>query len=371
MNKIGVMVCGHGSRDEDAIAEFAAVAAGIAERLPQFPVRSGFLEFARPVISDGLEELRRIGCRRILALPGMLFAAGHVKNDIPSVLNSFAARHQGLAIDYGRELAVETKLLKAAAERIEEAEARAGVGVAREDTLLMVVGRGTSDPDANANIAKVARMLWEGMGFGWAEVCYSGVTFPLVGPGLEHAAKLGYRRIIVFPYFLFTGVLVKRIYRIADEMAARHPEIEFLKAGYLNDHPFVLDCFAERVEEILVGENKMNCALCKYREQVLGFEAEVGLPQQSHHHHVEGIGTDRDRAANGKEAGGSHRHDHGDPHRHGHEHGHAHHDHSHDHDHAQDNGHAHHGAGHAHPHPPHPHAGHRHGPQRRNPDALE
>src|SRR3546814_1718444 len=68
-------------------------------------------------------------------------------------------------------------------------------------------------------------MLWEGMGFGWAETAYSGVTFPLVEPGLEHAAKLGYRRIVVFPYFLFTGILGKRIYEHTDRVAARHPGI--------------------------------------------------------------------------------------------------------------------------------------------------
>src|SRR3546814_10702815 len=62
----------------------------------------------------------------------------------------------------------------------------------------MVVGRGASDPDANSNVAKVTRLLWEGMGFGWSETCYSGVTFPLVEPGLEHAARLGFRRIVVF-----------------------------------------------------------------------------------------------------------------------------------------------------------------------------
>jgi sirohydrochlorin cobaltochelatase len=195
------------------------------------------------------------------------------------------------------------------------------------------------------------------MGFGWTEVCYSGVTFPLVAPGLEHAVKLGYRRIIVFPYFLFTGVLVKRIYRITDQIAARHPEIEFLKAGYLNDHPLVLDTFAERVEEILQGQNNMNCQLCKYREQVLGFEAEVGWPQESHHHHVEGIGTDADRAAH------DHHHHHHDGHHHHHDHGHHHHGHDHHH-----HGHHHH---HEHRHPPHPHADHPHGPQRRNPDAAE
>jgi len=356
MSRIGVMVCGHGSRDVEAITEFQTVAAGIAKRLPQYPVASGFLEFARPIIRDGLDKLRQQGSDHILAVPGMLFAAGHVKNDIPSVLNTYAAQHPGLRIDYGRDLAVDTRLLEVARQRIEAAEVASPRRVPREETLLMVVGRGTSDPDANSNIAKVARMLWEGMGFGWAEVCYSGVTFPLVGPGLEHAVKLGYRRIIVFPYFLFTGVLVKRIYRIADQLAAHHPEIEFLHAQYLKDHPLVLDAFADRVSEILTGENKMNCGLCKYRAQVLGFEAEVGLPQESHHHHVEGIGTDGDKA-NG------HTHHHGD-----HDH---HHDHSHDHDHGHDHHHDHHGHDHDHHHPPHPHADHPHGPRKRNPDNQE
>jgi sirohydrochlorin cobaltochelatase len=351
MSKIGVMVCGHGSRDVEAISEFQTVAAGIAERLPQYPVASGFLEFARPIIRDGLDKLRDTGARHILAVPGMLFAAGHVKNDIPSVLNTYAAQHPGLKIDYGRDLAVDLRLLQVAAERIEAAEKRGRGTVSREDTLLAVVGRGTSDPDANSNISKVGRMLWEGMGFGWSETCYSGVTFPLVGPGLEHAAKLGYRRIIVFPYFLFTGILVKRIYRIADQIAERHPEIEFLKADYLKDHPLVLDAFADRVGETLTGENRMNCGLCKYRSQVLGFEAEVGLPQRSHHHHVEGIGTDGGPA---HALGGHHHHN-------GH----------HDHDHGHDHGHDHHRHDHRHDHPPHPHAGHRHGPGKRNPDNLD
>jgi sirohydrochlorin cobaltochelatase len=128
------------------------------------------------------------------------------------------------------------------------------------------------------------------MGFGWGEVAYSGVTFPLVAPALEHALKLGYRRIVVFPYFLFTGVLVNRIYDAAEAVQAAHPEVEILCAPYLDDHPLVLDTLLDRIREMLVGQNLMNCAMCKYREQVLGFEAEVGARQESHHHHVEGIG---------------------------------------------------------------------------------
>ena len=393
MSRIGVMVCGHGSRDEQAITEFESVAAGIRERLPHYDVESGFLEFATPVIREGLEKLRARGNGLCLAIPGMLFAAGHVKNDVPSVLNTFEAQHPEMEIRYARELGIDEKLLQASGDRIREALEAAGDAVPLHETMLVVVGRGASDPDANSNVAKVMRMLWEGFGFGWGETAYSGVTFPLVEPALEHASRLGYRRILVFPYFLFTGVLVKRIYAHTDRVAARHPEIEFVKAPYLNDHAAVLDAFAERVEETLQGANLMNCKLCKYRERILGFEAEKGLPQESHHHHVEGIGP-------GSGSGHRHAHDVGrdDDHDGGHRdhdplHGHGeHHDgngdvHGHDHSapghhhgdgdgdrhgHGHGDGHGRgdgrgdgrgHGHGHGHGHHPYPHADHPLGPR--------
>jgi sirohydrochlorin cobaltochelatase len=382
----GVMLCGHGSRNMIAVGEFASLAGRLREKLPGVPVEYGYLEFADPVIHFGLDRLRQQGLKRILAVPGMLFAAGHAKNDIPSVLNTYAAMHPGLEITYGRELGVDLKMLRAAGDRIAEGIAASPTRVAHTDTLLLVVGRGASDPDANSNVAKVMRMLWEGMGFGWGEVAYSGVTFPLVAPALDHAARLGYRRIVVFPYFLFTGVLVKRIYDAADEGQARHPGIEILKAPYLNDHPLVVETFLDRLREMLVGQNLMNCSLCKYREQVLGFEAEVGLAQASHHHHVEGIGGDLENCPCGGDCDASCRDEafckaHGLPwtplHKHGHDHGHGH---AHPHPHHHDAPHAllargatplvafgsnavhHHGPGESHHHHPYPHANHPLGP---------
>ncbi len=283
MSETAVMVCGHGSRDEGAIREFERLAGALKARLPTHDLETGYHEFARPIIRDGLDALKRRGARRIVAVPGMLFAAAHVKNDLPSE-----------KVRFGRELAIEPKLLRAAADRIAEAEAAAGSAVARDQTLLVVVGRGTNDPDANSNIAKVARFLWEGMGFGWAEVAFSGVAHPRVEPALRRALRLGFARIIVFPYFLFTGVLVKRIYEETDRVASDHPGIEFLKAPYLNDHPLVLDCFAERVSEVADGAPAMNCQLCKYRTQIIGYETAAGAPQEAHHHHVRGVGTEHD-----------------------------------------------------------------------------
>ena len=331
MSRIGVMICGHGSRDDAACVEFSRVVDRIAERLPEWPVAMGYLEFARPIIREGLDALRAAGVDHVLAVPGMLFAAGHVKNDVPSVLNAYAAEH-GIRIEMGRDLGIDAKLLAAARDRIEAVLDRGESDVGLDETCLVVVGRGTSDSDANGNVAKVARMLWEGIGFAHAEIGYSGVAHPRTEVALERATRLGFRRIVVFPYFLFTGVLVRRIYEASAAVAARHPDIEFVHAHYLDDHPLVIETFVERISGIVAGDVNMNCSLCKYRTQVIGFERDVGAPQESHHHHVEGIGTD----------GG-----HGHHHHHHHDHGHGHH-HHHGHDHGDDHDH-HHGHGHAHP----------------------
>ncbi len=421
--KTGVMICGHGSRSKSAVDEFKVLAEKLPAYLPdEWEIDYGYLEFANPVIRDGLDRLREAGCDRILAVPGMLFAAMHAKNDIPTVLNTYAAKH-GMQISYGRELGVDPKMIAAAGARIQEAVDRANTkhgAVSLHETCLVVIGRGASDPDANGNVAKIARMLQEGMGFGWCEVGYSGVTFPLVEPCLQHVAKLGYKRAIVFPYFLFSGILIDRIYGFTDQVAAEHPHMQFIKAGYLGDHPKVLETFAERVREqtyavpppncgtcqyrtqVLAIEDGTvteitperraalaaekgaghpafsdvpppTCVLCKYRTQVLGFESEVGAVQESHHHHVEGQGASApgsnvadctlcDTFCTGlcrlQATHHHHHHDHDHSHDHSHEHGHDHH-HHHDHGHS----HGHHDHDHDHHHAPYPHADHPHGPQ--------
>lgn len=364
--KYGVMICGHGSRSKSAVAEFAVLAEKLTPVFPDWPVEYGYLEFATPVIKDGLDRLREQGVNHVLAVPGMLFAAGHAKNDIPSVLNTYSAQH-GITIQYGRELAIDLKMLEAAADRVTAALDRADADnghVDRHDTCLVVIGRGSSDPDANSNVSKVARMMVESLGLGWCETGFSGVTFPLVEPCLENVTKLGFKRIVVFPYFLFSGILIDRIYGFTDEVAARHPGIEFVKAGYLNDHDQVIATFADRVREILTGSNNMNCSMCKYRAQVLGFEDEVGLPQESHHHHVEGKGVTAP-GSNVEDCDlcttfctGECRLREMD------QHGHHHHGHSHD-DHGHDHGHDHHdhGNGHDHHHHPYPQADHPLGPR--------
>ena len=333
---IGIMICGHGSRDKDAEREFSRVAAGLKQRFPGTPIEYGFLEFSAPNIHMGLKKLVAAGVDDIYAVPGMLFAATHARNDIPSVLLNFQQQldeqQSSTKIHYGSELGLHPAMIEAFQTRIYQSMAldcqQPPANI--HDTMLVVVGRGTSDTLANAEAAKLTRIVNENMGFGWADTVYSGVTYPSVGVGLERLIKLGFKKIVVAPYFLFTGRLIKRIYAYVDKIAEQHPQIEFIKTPYLNDHPKVIDAFEVRLREIMTEQPPSNAEslMQSFQRRLAAGEIDI------HHHHAEFVDPEEAAAALTAEHGHSHDHDH--DHEHSHSHGHDHaqsHDHSHGHSH--------------------------------------
>jgi len=278
----------------------------------------------------------------------MLFLATHAKNDIPSVLTTYREAHPGLEIEYGNELGLHDEMIAAFETRILEALGYSEIPAFGElyDTMLVVVGRGTSVAGANAEAAKLTRIVCENLGFGWSETVYSGVTFPSVGRGLEMALKLGFRKIVVAPYFLFGGRLIDRIYAYVDKVAAENPDIEFAKADYLRDQAHVINTFIARIEETANAEPDKVGLMQDFEARLARGEVDV------HHHHAE---FQPETEA----------HEHNGEHAHGHTHSHDH-DHAHSHDHAHkpehDHGHSH-GHGHGHHHAPYRHIAHPLGPR--------
>ncbi|NBC31142.1 MAG: sirohydrochlorin chelatase [Alphaproteobacteria bacterium] len=275
----GVILCGHGTRNADGIAEFVTVAEAVQRRLPHLAVRRAFLEWSAPRLDAALDGFHHDGVRSIAVVPGMLFAAGHSKTDIPAALGHWQKAHPSVTLHYGRPLGVDPRMLEAAADRVDQALEAAGEPIPRADSLLLVVGRGSSDPDANADLAKVMRLLWEGLGFGWGLVGYFDVTFPRVDLALDQAGRMGARRVVVLPYLLFTGVLIGRLQEQVAAAASRHPDVGFVTAPWLGAHPGVVATFADRALEAVDGDPAMNCRLCKYRTGILAFDGDVGAPQ--------------------------------------------------------------------------------------------
>ena len=181
------------------------------------------------------------------------------------------------------------------------------------DTMLVVVGRGTSDTYANAEAAKLTRIVTENLGFGWSETVYSGVTFPSVGQGLEIASRLGYKKVVVAPYFLFSGKLIDRIYNYVDRVSETLPDVTFYKAHYLADQDHVINTFVERIYEAENGN------LTEDLDLMASFQKRLNLGQVDiHHHHAEyqPIIDPED-----EENLLSHDHDHDHDHDHNHSHG--------------------------------------------------
>ena len=237
-----IMLVGHGSRDREGVEQFERLVDLFRGAEPQRIVEYGFLEFADPVIDVGLAACVEQGAKAIAVLPGMLLAAGHMKYDIPSAIRSARQRYPDVEFRSGRHLHLHSKIIELCQLRLEEAE-HSSRPHDRGDTLLLVVGRGSSDPDANGDIQELARILLERMGFGRASTCFSGVASPLVPEALERCRLMGFDRIVVFPFLLFTGIVEKRIREVAHAFGREHRDIDVLCASYLNAHPLLCDVF--------------------------------------------------------------------------------------------------------------------------------
>jgi sirohydrochlorin cobaltochelatase len=275
-----LLLVGHGTRDEAGAEAFRDFVRQLGERNPGLPVGGGFIELSPPPLADAVAELVESGARRFAAVPLVLVSAGHAKGDIPAALAREEQRHPGTSYAYGRPLGPHPGLLAVLDRRLEEQVTLAE----RADTTVLLVGRGSTDPDANAEVCKVARLLWEGRGYAGVETAFVSLAAPDVPSGLDRCARLGARRVVVLPYFLFTGILPERVRQQAEGWAAAHPEVEVRQADVIGPEPELAELVMERYRETLKGDLRMNCDTCMYRIKLPGFEERVGLPQQPHHH---------------------------------------------------------------------------------------
>ncbi|WP_109831189.1 sirohydrochlorin chelatase [Reichenbachiella versicolor] len=287
MTKKGILLCGHGSRTQSGTDAFKGLVALLKERYTDYEVDYGFLEFNHPVYEAAVERMYERGIREIYALPVILFAGSHAKNDIPYEMNTIQGYYEDLTIKMGKHLGVNTFLVDLAKKRILEREKELPE-IDRKDTCLVVIGRGTTDPDANSDVHKLACMLGEGLGFGFTTVAYSGTAYPTVSESLNLIGKMEFKRTIAVPFFFFTGILLQRVFKQIDEYNEQS-ENEYVYTDSFGTDELILKAFDERLDEVINGTANMNCQLCKYRKQIVGFEEEQGKEQIGHHLNVKGI----------------------------------------------------------------------------------
>jgi sirohydrochlorin cobaltochelatase len=228
----------------------------LGHRHPQLPVSGGFLALSSPPLGDAVTELVEQGVRRFAAVPLMLVSAGHAKGDIPAALAREQERNPGISYTYGRPLGPHPALLSVLERRLDEALGTEGRTPGdRAEVTVLLVGRGSTDPGANPEVHQAARLLWEGRGYAGVETAFVSLAAPDVPSGLDRCVKLGARRIVVLPYFLFPGVLPERVRDQTEGWAEAHPEIEVRSAGVIGPVPELLDLVMERYGEAVEGDH--------------------------------------------------------------------------------------------------------------------
>lgn len=280
-----LLLIGHGTRSPEGVAEFRRLVERVrvraGGRLPA--VDGGFIELSEPSVTAAVARMPVAAHPDMVAVPLVLTAAGHGKGDIPASLARERLAHPGLRWRYGRPLGPHPVLLDLLTARIDAAL----TGAPRDSAQVLLAGRGSTDPDANAEIAKVARLLWEGRGFAGAEFCFISLAEPSVPAALDKIRRLGAARVVVAPYFLFPGVLPDRVVAQSREFAARHPGVDVRVAELIGDCDELAGLVFERYEEAIRGDIRMNCDTCAYRIAMPGFTDKVGRPQTPHHHPAE------------------------------------------------------------------------------------
>lgn len=286
-----LLVVGHGTTDPAGVAGFGALLELVRDAVSGPAVAGGFLELSDPPLRDAVARFVDVGYDEIAVVPLVLGAAGHAKGDLPGALVREQVRHPGLVFRYGRPLGPHPTLLDLLDERL----AAVLTPLERPATTVVLVGRGSTDPDANAEHVKVARLFWEGRGLVAVEPAFVSLADPGVPAALDRCRRLGAERIVVLPYLLFPGVLPVRVEEQTRTWAAGFPHLDVRCAEVLGPASPLAELVVDRYREALAGDLRMNCDTCLYRVALPGHAHRVGAPQQPHDHPHDPVSASRVR----------------------------------------------------------------------------
>jgi sirohydrochlorin cobaltochelatase len=312
-----ILLVGHGSREKSGNDEILAFAEQWRQRQPGWRNEVCFIEFSEITMSEGLRRAAT-GARRVMVLPLILNAAGHVKMDIPQAIDGARLKFPSVQFVYAPHLSAGEPILAILKRRLKGAMQALDMPDPTTTGVVML-GRGSSDRHANGEMAKMARWLMEETDHELVDLAFTGITYPRLEKVVQHQSLLGMTQVVVLPYYLFNGMLMERIKRQVDNLKTQYPTIRFSLTTYFGFEREIFEVLEQRVDDMQHGtpEALMPCDGCKFRE----FAGEHGL---GGHHHDDAV---------------PHSHDHDHPHDHAHEHvpGHEHppgHVHEHDHLHA-------------------------------------
>lgn len=266
-NDTTILLVGHGSRNRDGNNETQSFAAQWRERHPDWRIEVCFIEHAEVLLDDGLDRAAQ-GAAKVVMIPFILNAAGHVKMELPAALNRARQRHPAVAFSVTRHLGMGSEIFAVLQGQLDRLMKQLAVPDPMT-TGVVLLGRGSSDIGANGELAKMTRWLYEANDHELVDLAFTGVTWPRLETVVQRQVKLGMMQICVVPVYLFTGVLMERIKAQLARLQVQYPQISFGLGTHFGFDEGVFDLLDRKVigrEDGSAAESMLECDGCKYRE---------------------------------------------------------------------------------------------------------
>lgn len=261
-----ILLVGHGSREPEGNDEIHAFVAQWRARQPGWRIELCFIEFAGPGLHDGLLQAAR-GAPRVLVLPLILNAAGHVKMEIPEAIEHARAHCPETEFLYGPHLTACDPVLAILQRKLRQAMGALDMPDPTTSGVVLL-GRGSSDRQANGEMAKMARWLQEDTDHELVDLAFTGITWPRLERVVQRQALLGMTQIVVLPYYLYTGTLMQRIARQVAHLRVQYPRIRFVHSEHFGFEKEIFELLEQRVADLQAGvpDAKLPCDGCKFRQ---------------------------------------------------------------------------------------------------------
>ncbi|MYN19948.1 sirohydrochlorin chelatase [Rugamonas sp. FT107W] len=266
VSKDTILIVGHGSREDSGNQEIREFTSQWRARRPDWHIELCFIEFAPPEMNAALLDAAR-SSRRVLVVPLILNAAGHVKMEIPEAIEHARLACPQTEILLAPHLTACDPILKILKRRLRKAMNALDMPDPTS-TGVVVLGRGSSDRGANGEMAKMARWLLEEGDHELVDLAFTGITWPRLEKVVQRQVTLGMRQIVVLPYYLYTGTLMQRIHRQVEHLRGQYPQVRFACSEHFGFENEIFELMDQRVEDLRAGvpDSRLPCDGCSYRE---------------------------------------------------------------------------------------------------------
>jgi len=278
-----LLVVGHGSRNAAGNAEIERFGELWRARHPDWRIEVCFIELAEVLLDAGLDRAAAHG-ERVVVLPFILNAAGHVKMDIPAAVGAARARHPQVEFVCAPHLGLGRDVFSIVMRRLDALMRELAVPDPRT-TGIVLLGRGSSDAGANGEMARLARWVYEAGDHDLVDIAFTGITHPRLESVVQRQVRLGMSQILVQPVYLFTGVLIERIGEQVARLKQAYPQVSFALGGYFGFDDEMFTLLDARAQAAASGDARLDCDGCGFRLAAEAEHAHHHGPAHEHAHH--------------------------------------------------------------------------------------